>query len=265
MDQADRLRGLIRRSAISRGGRTIVVTSGKGGVGKSQVALNLAIALAARGRVVALVDFAALGGLELLAGLPADAPLAAANATSLHELRRSGPAGVQLVSGAAAWAEAHVPRGRLIVELAELESRVDDLILDAPCIPYRPVNELLSAADITLLLTTPEPPAVADAYAAIKQCGTNLGQVELLVTGSEHAEQAACVSARLTATAAAFLHLNIGEAGAVPYDPAVCRAALTRIPFVLAAADGPAARAIALLAERLLHCPVQTPVLRLAA
>lgn len=263
MDQANRLRGLIReRSGGSprRGGRVVAVASGKGGVGKSVLALNLAAALAGRGRRVALVDAdLGLGSLDLLCGLAAEWNLShvIGGAKRLDEILVTGPAGLKLAAGASGRADLadDFPRfrARLLDEIAHLAARFDEVVLDTPAGLREPTRAFAAAADATIVVTAPEPTSLADAYALVKALAGTTRRVLALVNMADGSEQAGRVVDRLTATAAAFVGAAVRDAGFVPRDAAVQRSVTSRTPFVLAEPRSPAAKAVLRLAERLIR------------
>jgi flagellar biosynthesis protein FlhG len=263
MDQANRLRGLIqsRTGGSPRwGGRIITVASGKGGVGKSVLALNLAASLAARGRKVALVDAdLGLGSLDLLCGLAAEWNLShvIGGAKSLHETLLDGPAGLKLAAGASGRTDLADGfsrfRERLLDEIADLASRFDDVVLDTPAGLHEPTRAFAAAAATTIVVTAPEPTSLADAYALVKALAGNTQRVLALVNMADGSEQAGRVVDRLSATAAAFVGAAVRDAGFVPRDPAVPRSVSSRRPFVLAEPRSPAAKAVARLADRLIR------------
>ena len=160
--------------------RAIAIASGKGGVGKSNIALNLGIELARSGRRVALFD-ADLGcaNVDVLCGLPGegDPRGRAAGATSTRGdrdegPRHSGPGGLGLIPGASGVAELAalnaVQRQGIVEQLGALERVVDVLLIDVGAGIGADAIGFASAADTVLLTCTPEPTAMTDAYAAAK-------------------------------------------------------------------------------------------------
>jgi flagellar biosynthesis protein FlhG len=181
-DQARGLRALLERHAnrafSPRGQtacRTIAVTSGKGGVGKSHLALNLAVALAQRGRRVCLLDGnLGLGSLDLLCGLNGYWNLAhvVTGARRLEDVILDGPAGIHLIPGASGLTDLadcppHV-QSQLLSQLESLEHEHDVLLIDTGSGIHQLVRQFAQATDDVLVVTTPEPTSIADAYATIK-------------------------------------------------------------------------------------------------
>jgi flagellar biosynthesis protein FlhG len=190
-----------------------VLTSGKGGVGTSNLALNLAIALGERGGRVVLVDAdLGLANIDLLCGLAPGCDLGdiLADDRPLAEAIVDGPAGIRIIPGAHASrtlidALGDAP-GRLVEELSGLEAAADFLVVDAGSGLGASIATLAAAADEVLVVTTPEPTSVADAHAAINRFRrlasppTLRAVVNQVTSGSEADE----VLARLTASSRQF-------------------------------------------------------------
>jgi flagellar biosynthesis protein FlhG len=267
-DQARGLRALIeRREAVSsvsdatprRTSRTIAVTSGKGGVGKSHLALNLAVGLAQEGASVCLLDGnLGLGSIDLLCGLNGYWNLShvITGARTLQDVLLEGPAGVQVIPGASGITDvADCPlsaRQDILRQLEELEETYDYLVIDTGSGIHRLVRQFSTTADLTLIVTTPEPTAMADAYATVKSLSATLGpELQVIVNQADTPEQGRAIIERLQQTSRLFLHIDLGAAGCVPRDAGVPQAVLNRTPFLLAAPHSPAARAVRQLAQRI--------------
>lgn len=270
-DQAQILRGLMERktestaadlSAARSQARTIAVTSGKGGVGKSNVALNLSIALKRMGRSVCLLDAnLGLGNIDLLCGLNGywNISHVVSGARTVRDIVLEGPCGVHVVPGASGLADAAdcspAAQREILVQLEELERQHDFLIIDTGTGIHRTVRQFVSAAQIVLVVTTPEPTAIADAYATLKvlTSGNEFLQPHILVNQAESPEQAREIIARVQQTARTFLHVTVSSAGHVPRDPAVPEAVLHRKPFAAGVIRSPAVLAIEQLARRMVN------------
>jgi len=239
--------GVLRRITRDLRHRACVaaIVSGKGGVGKTNIAANLAIALAAAGRRVLLVDAdMGLANVDLVLGRRPRGDLGhvLAGRAALGEIVQEGPAGIRWIPGAS-----HMPaaarigerrRDALLARLTDLETRHDFVLLDAPAGIGQGVLHLVRQADEVLLVTTPEPTAMMDAYALLKAAaagGTDaIGRVRLIVNMVTHRRQAAEVHRRIAQTAARFLRLEVGLLGCVFCDGHVGRAVHRQEPVVLA-------------------------------
>ncbi len=268
-DQAAVLRDMmarrkIRQESLSSPARhsqafTVAVTSGKGGVGKSNIALNLAIALARHKHKVGLFDAnLGLGNIDLLCGLNGYWNLShvITGARHLHEIVLNGPDGIHVVPGASGLAEvADCPESaqrEIFSELEEFEQSHDFVIIDNGPGIHRIVREFVTSASLVLLVTTPEPTALADAYATVKALPCDEGpRIEVLVNQAASMHQAEAIIQRLKQTSRLFLHSEIGAAGAIPLDPFVPSAVQHRRPLLVEHPQAPAARALVQLAQRI--------------
>ncbi len=274
-DQARALRGLVEQRAAmvpasnARGttrAKTVTVTSGKGGVGKSNLALNLAIALRQSGADVCLLDAnLGLGNLDVLCGENGYWNLShvVSGVRSLADISLAGPAGVRLIPGASGLTEVadcptHVQR-EILTQLEQLEQAHDFLIIDTGSGIHLPVRRFITAADIVLILTTPEPTAIADAYATVKavSAGQVIPTLEVVVNQAGSREEANRILERLQETARTFLHTEIGAAGFIPFDSTVQQAVIRQTPVLLSSPRCPASRAIEQLARRIKNISAQ--------
>ena len=247
-------------SRAAGGGEIIAVTSGKGGVGKSNIAASLSILLARAGARVALVDAdLGMGNLDVLMGVSKALGLGEvlSGRRSLPAVMRALPCGVDLAAGtsgpdAGAWRDGGGLEG-LLWELAGLRHRYDLTILDCGSGIGPEVTGFCQLAGQVLVMTTPEPTALADAYGMIKalvglECQA---RISVLVNFAADRDDARGVYARVASVARQFLGKAVYEAGYVLRDPNVPAAVRRRQPFVLAYPRTPASRCLMNLAVKL--------------
>ena len=271
-DQAERLRRLVRERAgtaviapplpardRTAAAHALLLTSGKGGVGTSNLALNLAIALGELGRKVVLVDAdLGLANIDLLCGLnPArDLGDVLSGDARLASAVVEGPGGITILPGAHGMRTLSEVLGdgpaRLAAELASLERGADFLIVDAGSGLGPGVATLAAAADEVVVVTTPEPTSVADAHAAIGRLRRVPGvRLRAVVNQARSASEAHDVLDRLTASSRQFLGAVVTPLGHVRFDPHVPAAVRGRTPFLHTAPNGLAARGVRRLARDL--------------
>ncbi|MEM9296130.1 MAG: MinD/ParA family protein [Planctomycetota bacterium] len=242
------------------GGSSLVITSGKGGVGKTTISVNLAVALARLGRKVVLID-GDLGtaNCDLLCGVTPKATLAqvVAGRRAIQDAVTPAPGGFGLVAGASglsSMADLAPPvRNRLIEHLATLESACDVLLIDTGAGIGPGVLSLVRCADRALVVTHAEPPAMADAYAVIKAVSRGSGPVDmrLLVNRAHGTEEAAAVYARIAGVARRFLGLSLGYGGHVPEGAEASQAVSRRRPVLLESPRCGVSRSLVALAHRI--------------
>jgi flagellar biosynthesis protein FlhG len=264
-DQASTLRNLIQRQPASppvAGGeraRVIAITSGKGGVGKSNLALSLAVAMSQAGAKVCLLDAnPGLSNIDVLCGLNCYWSLShvLTGAKSLGDVILKGPAGINLVTGASGLidlATSNRPSTELIEQVAALETAYDVLLIDVGTGLTATAQRFAAAADVTLLMMTPEPTAIADAYATLKAWQGRVTMMpDVLVNRASSVAQAKQILDRFAQTVETFLRCAAPSGSSVADDDAVTHAVNARRPFVLTSSDGAAARDVRSLAARLL-------------
>ena len=291
-DQATRLREMVRgrrespplmrevdHPAAKPAARVIAVTSGKGGVGKTNLAVNLAARFAQAGKRTVLLDAdMGLANADVVCGLTLRRNLAhvVSRRCRLDEVLADAPGGFKLAAGATGLADmAALPaeeHERLLAALSSLESASDLILIDTGAGIGPSVLSFTRSADHVLVVTTPEPTAVTDAYAAIKVTARRRreqgqavdGAISLVVNQARSPAEAAATFARLDKTARDFLGVSLCDAGSVPADAAVGRAVRSRVPFVIDRPRSAAAAAVTRLAVRLeggvaANLPAATP------
>jgi len=240
---------------------TLVVTSGRGGVGKSNLAANLAVALGLRGARVVLVDGdLAQANLDVLLGVHPrwDLGHVLSGEKTMDEVVTAGPAGITLVPAAAgdpALAELDdFRRESLLRSLSIADESADLMIVDTATGMSRQTLELCRSAHDLVVVATPETHSFADAYGLVKVLqheGALARAPRLVVNMTTTPEEAEGATQRLQLFARHFLRLEVEALGTVPFDPAVPRAVRAQEPVVLAAPESPASLAYRALAARL--------------
>jgi len=233
--------GLISKKSSKT--RIITITSGKGGVGKTNVSVNMALAYARLGKKVVVMD--------------ADLGLANVNIMlnmvprfNLYDMIRKGKTmkeimvetdyGISIVAGALGISQianlSDEERQNFIEELNTL-SFADIIIIDTSAGVSSNVLDFIAAADDAVIITTPEPTAITDAYGIIKIIATeydNLDmELKLVVNRVKGATDAKKVADRMTNIAGQFLNLKVDYLGFIYDDPVVSQAVLRQKPFMV--------------------------------
>lgn len=252
---------------------TLAVTSGKGGVGKTNVVVNLAVALARlRNRVAILDADFGLGNVDVLLGLTPPSHLGhlLAGDQSMSDIVVEGPYGIRIVPASSGLRELTALSTRqwerLNEGLAELAGAVDFLLVDTGAGISNNVIDMVSGADRVMVVTSLEPTSVVDAYAMIKilTASNPAKEIGLLVNGARDQAEADLVFRQLDIAATRFLHRRIQPYGYVPTDPAVRDAVLMQRAVVVHAPNAPASQSFRRLATRIgAMAPLGGPGLRL--
>jgi flagellar biosynthesis protein FlhG len=265
----------LQAPAAARGPITLAVTSGKGGVGKTNVVVNLAVALARlRNRVAVLDADFGLGNVDVLLGLTPTAHLGHvfSGRCTMPDVVVEGPCGVRVIPASSGVRDltALTPRQwqRLHAGLQEIGSAVDFLLIDTGAGISNNVIHLAAECDRVLVVTSLEPTAVVDAYAVIKtlslQSAATAREIGVLVNGARDAAEAGLVFSQLEVASRRFLHRRLHSYGFVASDPALREAVLMQRAVVEHAPSSPSSRCFRILAARVATlAPLGGPGLRL--
>lgn len=262
-DQAAKLRELVREwreatpvptgdaakaePAARRRCPVVTITSGKGGVGKTNITVNLAIALSQLGARVTVLDAdLGLANADLLCGITPTTRLESAiegrpgERRGLRQLAVAGPAGVRLIPGAVGLPRiAELTAGQresLVAQLIDLESDSDIVLIDTGAGIGASVLSFVAAADLALVVATPEPTSIADAYAMVKATRPlqrRGAKTALVVNQVTSVREGIATHERIAGVAERFLGMRPDHVGSVRRDEAVSRAVRERSPFVL--------------------------------
>lgn len=240
--------------------RTIAVTSGKGGVGKTSLAANIGLALAASGRRVVVLDGdLGLATLDIVLGAKAPFTLqhVVAGVKTLSEVVTWAPGNLGFIGGGSAiHSLTHAGPKRMGIFLSQLEdlaATTDYLFFDTGSGIDNKVLHLLAAAQQTLLVATPDPASIADAYAVAKLLYRKVPDacIDVIVNQVQSDEEGRGVFQVLDQIAEQFLNKDLSYIGHVHADPQVLRAVRTRVPFMRVAPSCRAAGDVRAIARRI--------------
>ena len=244
--------------------RVIAVTSGKGGVGKTNVSVNLSAALAAAGERVLLMDAdLGLANVDVLLGLSPEFDLQHVinGEKTLDEVVIPGPAGFQLIpasSGVEHMAElTTLQQASLITAFSELKTPIDTLIVDTAAGISGSVVSFAKACQEVIVVVCDEPTSLTDAYALIKVMSTRHGvsRFQMLANMVKDENQGLLLYDKLLNTCDRFLNVGLGYLGAMPFDNQLRAAVKAQQPVVSAYPRSRAAKAMRRIAEKVKAWP----------
>jgi flagellar biosynthesis protein FlhG len=240
--------------------RTIAITGGKGGVGKSNVAVNVALELANAGWRVTLLDAnLALANADVLLGLNPQYHLGhvLSGERTLEEVIIKTENGVRLIPGGSGIEEianlSQAQHKRLISELTAMEGESDFMIIDTSAGIGHNVTSVLNAASDVVIVTTPDPTAVIDAYATIKVVHRDSPKkpISIIVNDVIGIGDADQVFGQIQSAAKRFLNRPITHLGSIPRDAELAEAVRQQVPVVHYAPETPASQSLRLIARQL--------------
>ncbi|MCR5233344.1 MAG: MinD/ParA family protein [Lachnospiraceae bacterium] len=263
MDQAEHLRNIIKMNAqVQRPtARVITVTSGKGGVGKSNVSINLAVQLRRLNQRVIIFDADfGLANIEVMFGAIPKHNLGdlVYQGKNIREIITKGPMDIGFISGGSGIAGL-TNLGRdyinyLIQNLAELDMLADVIIIDTGAGISDAVIEFLVASGEVLLVTTPEPTSITDSYSLLKALNRHarfsreMTTIKVIANKVRSPEEGQQLFNKLNAVVSRYLKIPITYLGYVPEDPLLVRAVMQQMPISIDSPNAKSARAFENLA-----------------
>lgn len=223
--------------------RVITVTSGKGGVGKSNFSVNLAIALTELNQKVILLDAdLGLANINVILGIstPYNIAHVIAGEKTISEIMFEGPNGIKIIPGGSGMHElANLKEWQLeifLTKLSNLDGEADFLIIDTGAGLSKGVLSFSLAADELLIITTPEPTALTDAYGFIKTLKQQRynGKIKVIVNRVSTETEGTIVFEKLKIATSRFLKYPIEYLGIIRDDIRVVQAVKEQQPFTLA-------------------------------
>jgi len=275
MDQAQNLRNIIKAGGTKEVlSRVITVTSGKGGGGKSNLAINLAISLSRLGKKVVVLDADfGLANIEVMLGIRPQYNLSDLmfRGKSLSEIITEGPENVGFISGGSGIREmTNLTKEQLInlsSRLSELDRQTDVVIIDTGAGISGNVMEFVVLSGEVLLIATPEPTSITDAYALLKTLNYQPEftrehcHIKLIANKVSNEKDGRELFEKLSVVADKFLNISLEYMGAVPSDNNMSKAVMKQQPLSVAYPNSQAARAIDDMA-RILAAPEGDAVIK---
>jgi len=261
LDQAANLRRLVleKKTDGASATRTIVITSGKGGVGKTSLSVSLAIAIAQDGKSVTLLDAdLGLANINVILGIIPKYNLyhVIKGKKKLKDIIIEVPEGIKIIAGASGFQQlANLDvkqRDEFINSIAELAND-DFLIVDTGAGISQNVLSFVMAADEVIVVTTPEPTAITDAYGIIKAIASqsNEKHIKLIVNRAQSVAEGKRVAQRVINIAGQFLNIKVEELGFVYEDLYVPKSVRNQKPFIVSYPNCKASGCVKVIADRI--------------
>ena len=266
MDQATQLRNIIKSATVTPKpmARVLTVTSGKGGVGKSSISVNLAIQLQKLGKRVVIMDADfGLANIEVMLGIRPRYNLADLifKGKNLREIITTGPEGIGFISGGSGIQELSNLTKEQIIKLSqsfyELDQYVDVIIVDTGAGISDSVLEFVAASNEVLLVVTPEPTSITDAYALLKTLNKKADflagntMIKMIANRVGTPIEGKEIFDKLSVVVNKFLNIKVDFLGAIPQDNTISKAVIQQHPVTLGYPYAPSSKAIMEIAEML--------------
>lgn len=276
MDQAEQLRNIIKANNATGQpmgnvqkrplARVITVTSGKGGVGKSNTAINLAIQFRKMGQKVIILDADfGLANIEIMFGAVPKHNLCDLiyQGKNIREIITWGPMDVGFISGGSGIAGmSNLSREYLVYiikNLAELDAIADVIIIDTGAGISEAVLEFLVASGEILLVTTPEPTSITDSYSLLKalnrhpRFSNEYSKIKVIANRVDSAEEGRLLYSKLSTVVSRYLKLPLDFLGSVPQDKQLSKAVMQQMPVSLQNPGAASSMAYQRMAEVLMN------------
>ncbi|SFH49831.1 flagellar biosynthesis protein FlhG [Tindallia magadiensis] len=269
-DQAGKLRALVEQKIqsdneninnnTSNKPRYICVTSGKGGVGKTNFSINLGIAMSRRGMRTLIIDAdLGLANVDVVLGSVTKYTFMNLLDTDLaiKDVLGEGPEGLKIISGGSGLLNvlelSEDNLGRIIVRFNELDNLFDIIIIDTGAGLTKNILTFISASDETILVTTPEPTSLTDAYAMIKAISRDRisQKVSIVVNRAESYDEASQNFNKLLNASMKFLNFQITFLGVIIDDHKVKKSVQEQKPFLILYPKTIASQGVELIARKL--------------
>ncbi|WLV25779.1 MinD/ParA family protein [Aciduricibacillus chroicocephali] len=261
-DQAENLRKRIKSKEGNT--RTISIVSGKGGVGKSNFALNFALALIRQGRKVLVIDLdIGMGNIDVLLGKHSNRSindLFEAD-TTIDKLVEEGPEGLQYISGGSGLGNLfefnEQRRNKFFTEFEQLSGHYDFVIFDMGAGATKESIAFILASDDCILILTPEPTALTDAYGMIKHIINNYGNMPINIVMNRSVSDKIGYKALkgLQEVAKQFLGRDLFGLGIMPEDSTVQKAVMKQMPYLIYKENAAVSNAVIKIAATFLGKP----------
>lgn len=269
MDQADKLREKVEMlSDRVPSSRVITVTSGKGGVGKTSISVNLALHFKEQGKNVVILDADfGLANVEVMLGIRPQYNLVDLiyNNKTIEEIITEGPMGIGFISGGSGVQDlVNLDKEqikKLIAKLVKLDSLYDVIIIDTGAGIADSVIEFVLSSPEVLLIVTPEPTSITDAYSLLKSVNRKKDfkreqkSIKVITNRVENKEEGQEIYNKISIVVSKFLNIQLEYIGYIPLDKKIANAVIEQKPVSLSAPNSEAAVHIRGICNKLLDVP----------
>ncbi|MDD6072066.1 MAG: MinD/ParA family protein [Clostridiales bacterium] len=269
MDQADKLRKKVEELKEQvPSARVIAVTSGKGGVGKTSISVNLALQFQKQGKRVVILDADfGLANVEVMLGIRPQNNLADVvfNNCSIEDVITKGPMGIGFISGGSGVQDLvsldKTRLQKLIAQLVKLDSLYDVVIIDTGAGISDSVIEFVLSSPEVLLVITPEPTSITDAYSLLKAVNRkkeferNNKAIKVITNRVEGPEDGKEIYDKISIVVSKFLNIQLDYLGYIPYDKRLGNAVLEQTPVIIGCPNSEPAIRFKSICNMLLEIP----------
>jgi flagellar biosynthesis protein FlhG len=266
-DQAEALRHLVKQQESRKEERTtrvVTVTSGKGGVGKSNFSLNFALTLQRLGKKVLVFDAdIGMANIDVLMGVSSSYNLyhLLKQEKTIWDIVQEGPEGLNFIAGGSGFKDlldlSAEQLDGFAGEINKLHGKYDVILFDTGAGLSKETVKFITAAQETIVVTTPEPTSITDAYALIKMVKAMDVDVhfKLIVNRAGDLREGKQTADKINLVAQRFLQSELPSLGIVPDDPNVSKAVKRQVPFTVAYPGSEASIAVEKIARHFLEIP----------
>ena len=261
IDQAKRLRDIMNKNKIDTSendARIIAVSSGKGGVGKTNVTINLAIALAKSGNKVAVIDAdLGLANIDVVLGIVPKYNLGHVidGEVSIEDIILEGPKNISILSGGSGVIDfidlSDEDLEKLIKSLKILNEKNDFILIDTGAGLNKSVLSFIEAANELIVVITPDPTSITDSYALLKNVKSINKNINVLINMVSSNKEAKRVFNKISLTSEKFLDMEINNLGFLYEDSHVTKAVRKQKPFMTLYPSCLASKGIEMLAHNI--------------
>ncbi len=270
MDQAEKLRKIVKMNnqSVQRTARVITVTSGKGGVGKSNIVVNLAVQLKKAGYRVLILDADfGMANVEVMFGAIPRYNLhdVIFKGMSVRDIITEGPMGIGFISGGSGVADlVNLTKDQaryLVQKLRELDELADVILVDTGAGIGNSVLEFLKASTEIILVTTPEPTSITDSYSLLKALNASgfseENKVYFLANRVRNEKEGISLFQNLHVVVRKFLGLTMEYIGMVPQDDQILKAVMQQSPVSIKTPEAKSSKAFEELAQKVMKVEIK--------